>query len=200
MELEQVTYQGPSIDDVPMLRRLPHALAALVGQIDGFIQFGGGLHVRGACKAPDWHSLRTVLEGPLALHSLYPAVLESDVPFAQDCVGDQFLLRGQSVLELSAETGELTHKADSFKSFLQNVQDDPIEYLSMAPLLEFSKSGGVLTPGRLLHAYPPYCMETETPVSLRDVPALELLRVHAELAKEIRDWPDGASIEISVTE
>lgn len=65
------------------------------------------INIRGASANPDWHSLRRVWIGEDCLSQLYPDVNDDDVPFAQDCLGDQFLLRSESVLRLHGETGEV---------------------------------------------------------------------------------------------
>ena len=108
MDLSNITYQGPEYQaDQEIESLLPDNLLSLLKQINGFIQFGGGLHVRGLCNEPEWHSLRAALFGENAIHKLYPLVEKSDVPFAQDCVADQYLLRDRTVHKLFAETGEL---------------------------------------------------------------------------------------------
>ena len=107
MELDHVTFVGPPIDDHEILAKIPANLAGLLQQLNGFIQFHGGLHVRGACRQPSWHSLRDAWVGVHAFHSLYPTVHPEDVPFTEDCLGDQFLLRDERVHRLAAETGEL---------------------------------------------------------------------------------------------
>src|SRR5258708_35360566 len=89
----QLTFRGPSIDDPDILEHIPNELAELLRQINGFIHSRGGLHVRGACHNPSWHSLRSIWHGDHALHRGYQTVRESDIPFAQDCFGDQFLMR-----------------------------------------------------------------------------------------------------------
>src|ERR1700681_1788880 len=124
MKLDHLTFSGPAIDDREMLAKLPKELAALLTQTNGFIQFHGGLHVRGACLAPAWHSLREAWLGDNAFHRLYPEVEPDDIPFAEDYLGDQFLLRGGDVWRLYAETGEVEPLEETFKVFMENVQDD----------------------------------------------------------------------------
>jgi len=150
MQLPHVTWTGPMADDNELLDQLPPDLARLLRQIDGFIQFSGGLHVRGACREPAWHSLRDAWLGEHAFHRLYPDVRPDDVPFAQDCLGDQFLLRDGQVWRLSAETGEMRSLDVALFGFLEAA--DPVEYLSMHPLLRFMREGGSLEPGQLLAA------------------------------------------------
>jgi hypothetical protein len=51
-------YIGPPIDDPDILDRLPAAYRDFLARTNGYVAYGGGLHVRGACHAPGWHSLR----------------------------------------------------------------------------------------------------------------------------------------------
>ena len=198
VDLTHVTYQGPDIDDAAILERLPAALRRLLGSVNGFIQFGGGLHVRGACRQPDRHALRVAWDGDTALHTLYAHVTPQDVPFAQDCVGDQFLLRDGEVLRLDGETGDIRPQAGGLVSFLAAANADPVDYLMMQPLLQLLDEGGTLDPGQLICAYPPFCtVESGKGVSLRAMCALDLIRSHAHVAAQLP--PDGSRIAFVVT-
>lgn len=188
MNLEHVSYTGPAIDDPEMLARLPKELATLLQKMNGFIQFHGGLHVRGACLTPEWHSLRSAWVGEDSFHKLYSEVMADDVPFGEDCMGDQFLLRGGDVLQLFCETGEVEPLEMTFKEFMDAAQDDPGENLGLHPLLQFQREGGKLQPGQLLDAHPPFCMEESADgVSLKAVPTLERRRFLADLAGNMHD-------------
>ena len=50
-------YLGPPIDDPAILESLPPELADLLRRANGYVAYDGGLHVRGACHMPEWHSL-----------------------------------------------------------------------------------------------------------------------------------------------
>lgn len=201
MELTGVTWTGPAVDDADLLAELPDDLRRLLSAINGFVLFGGALHVRGAVREPAWHALRAAWHGPDALATLYPAVAAADVPFAQDCVGDQFLLRDGAVVRLSAETGDVEPLGVSLFDFLQRACADPGEYLGAHPLMQHLEDGGELHPGMLLHAYPPFCTrQAAEGVTLRPVPALELIRYHADLARQIAQVPDGGSFEMRVVD
>lgn len=187
MNFDNITYQGPALDASALLTELPRAYTQLLTQCNGFIAFGGGLHVRGLCTDPDWHSLQKVWGGDLALSRLYPCVTERDVPFGQDCVGDQFLLRDDIVHRLWAETGELETMACDFNEFLARAVADPVEYLRLQPLLQFQQDGSRLWPGKLLNVYPPFCTkEAAQGVSLRAISALEQLAFLADFAAQIQ--------------
>lgn len=199
MELNHVTFQGPPIDDPAILEQLPKSLVSLLRSLNGFVQFGGGLHVRGACVEPDWHSLRHAWLGPESISNLFPAVRQDWVPFAEDCVGDQFLLNGAEVIRLSAETGELDDLGLSLGEFLRQANANPVEFLAMAPLLQFRKDHGDLPEGYLVQAYPPFCtMEAANGVSLGAVSAWDLHKYHADFAKSLP--ADGGTLRVDLGE
>lgn len=201
MELRGITWSGPDPDDAQILGELPHELRGVLSAINGFVLFGGAMHVRGALHEPDWHSMRAHWRGPVALAALYPAVDADDVPFAQDCVGDQFLLRDGSVVRLCAETGDVEPLGMSLAEFLERACADPTEFLGAHPLIQHRNDGGELQPGMLLHAYPPFCIQgSAAGVSLRAVPAVELIRAHALLARQLASVPDGTRVRIRAGE
>jgi hypothetical protein len=192
------TYVGPPIDDADILARVPPDLSDRLRQTNGFIWFGGGLHVRGACREPIWHSLRAAWEGDAAFHALYPTVQVDDVPFAEDCMGDQFLIRGGTVWKLAAETGDVEDLGLTLADFFVAVAADPLESLGMHPLVQFRKDGGTMRPDQLLAAFPPFCVKTEDEYNLRPVSGEERRRFLADFAAQIRDLPDGATIEFKI--
>ena len=81
--------EGPPVDDAELLDALPRELRSFLERVNGFVAFDGGLHVRGACESPSWHSLRRRWQGEFALHERYPLLTDTDIPFAEDAVGDQ---------------------------------------------------------------------------------------------------------------
>ena len=129
MELPGLTYRGAALDDIDILDRLPMDLQQLLAQRNGFVAFRGGLHVRGACKEPLWHSLRAAMEGPESFAERYRVVKAGDVPFAQTVFGDQFILRDKGVFRLDAYADTLEPLADDLTSFFFKVQEDPIAML-----------------------------------------------------------------------
>jgi hypothetical protein len=192
-DLGTVTFLGPAVDDPDVVAKAPHEIRDLISEANGFILFDGALHVRGACREPAWHSLREAWFGSRAFCRLYPDVRDHDVPFAQDCMGDQFLLRGPEVHRLSAETGEVSFLSPTLAEFFASVSGDPEEFLSFSAECP-------LRPGELLFAFPPFCFQQASGgnVSLKAVPAEEAIAVHADLAAEIHDLPDGQEVRIVV--
>jgi hypothetical protein len=147
VDLPGITFEGPAIDDPEVLAALPPAAQRLLRQVNGFIAFDGGLHIRGACRAPRWHSLRTAWWDSEAFHRRYAAVMPDDVPIGQDAVGDQWLLRGGRLWALASETGTNEAIGLTLPEFLDAVEAAPIETLGLHPLLQFRADGGELQPG-----------------------------------------------------
>jgi len=194
MDIPGITWKGESIEDIEILRELPVELVRVLSDTNGFILHEGAVHVRGACFTPEWHSLRAAWRGPKAFHILYDDVRPSDIPFAQDQVGDQFLIRETVVLRLSAETGEIERLAESLPDFLSRVGSDIEGFLNVG-------LGQRMQPGQLLHAYPPFCFrESGAGASLAPLPAFEVILFHADLARQIRDTPDGGQVEFKLTD
>ena len=147
------TYPGAPLDDIAVLDLVPLEYAQLLAQSNGFVAFGGALHVRGACTAPAWHSIRVALEGPDALHQLFPAVDVDDTPFAQDAVGNQFVLRRGVVHRLAAAAGAvniLEVVSPTIAEFLMRCLEDPASLLPLDSLALLHADGRRLAPGELL--------------------------------------------------
>ena len=68
MKLDGMTWRGGPVDDARVLPRLPDNHVSFLTQVNGSVAIAGGLHVRGACLSPTWHSLRAVMDGPASLH------------------------------------------------------------------------------------------------------------------------------------
>jgi hypothetical protein len=183
MELTKITYIGPDNLDSQIFEKLSKEHQSLLKVMNGFILFGGGLHLRGACLSPDWHSLRSIWMGDHALHKLYPAIHEDDIPFAQDFLGNQFILRDGIAYKLLSEVGDLESLEMDMHMFLNIVHREPVEFLSLEPLIRFQNESGKLEEGHLVSVYPPFCTkESEQGVSLRATPMFERIHSLAELA------------------
>src|SRR5260370_1844592 len=136
--LPDQTYVGPPIDDPRVLGRLAKALAVSLEERNGFVAFGGGLHVRGICAAPAWHSLARFWSGDDALHRTYTSIQPDDVPFGEDALGDQFFLRGADCWRLIAEVDDVEgrryrrHQGEALgcgvDEFISRALADPIDF------------------------------------------------------------------------
>ena len=194
----RAVYTGPDIDDRATLDQLPLGLRDQLLYINGFVAYGGGLHLRGCCFEPRWHSLHEVWHGEHALSRLFRIVTPKDIPFAQDGLGDQFILRDSIVHRLCAETGELESLKVDVDGFLASAEADPMGFLLLQPMVQFFESGGRLAVGQSLSVYPPFCAEESAQgVSYRPIDSLQLLLAHSRLANAILRSPAGSKIDFA---
>ena len=190
MNLSGITWSGPTIDDSALLAELPQELAELLGQANGFILHHGALHFRGASLEPAWHSLRHAWRGPESFQKLYPQILPNDIPFAQDQFGDQFLWRDGTIIRLSAETGDTEVYSPSLRVFLAEVAKDIETFLNVG--LQHQ-----LKPGQLLYVYPPFCTaEAAEKSSMTGIAANHVILFHADVARQIRNIPEGEKTKL----
>src|SRR5213075_2385002 len=123
------TYRGPAIDDMSVAESIPQDIFAVLLDVNGFIAFDGAFHFRGICAEPSWHSLQQAWFGVSAVHRLFASIRSSDVPFAEDALGDQFVLRDDQVYRLQSETGVLLALEADMQDFLQMLVATPLELL-----------------------------------------------------------------------
>lgn len=197
--MKGLLYTGGELTDLVTLARLPTYLQTFLRAQNGVVAYFGGLHIRGCVAAPSWHALAQVWQGERALWRTYGELRKSDIPFGQDCVGNQFLLRGDAVLLLDTETGELADLDVDFKHFLFGAEKFPVDALGLEPLRTFQQAGGVLQPGQLLSLYPPLCIATNgsTPAAAKAVPAATRLAWLADFYQQIKDLPDGQAVKLA---
>jgi hypothetical protein len=199
IDLSHASFIGPPRSDAKTLDKLPQNLREVLLAANGFIVFGGGLHVRGICDVPDWHSLNRAWTGENALSNLYSTVDPDDIPLGQDFLGDQFLLRSGLVIRLSGETGEIEQTGLDLELFLDSAQENPDRFLSLNLLRQFERDDGPLEPGKLLSVYPPLCCkEAAGGVSLRAISAIEQVGYLADFARQISSAVDGTRVRFNV--
>lgn len=197
MTLQGVTYQGPALETPEKLQELPGELIELLWQINGFVAYAGGLHLRGMVDEPGWHSFERFCSGEMALHRLFPAVEERDLPFAQDFLGNQFLLRDGAVWKLRADTGRTRNLGVDVAGFLGAVREDPIGYLELELLAEYHQMHGALQPGELVHTMPPLCMRRDDKkLALKSAPADNAIGFLADFSRQIAEVPDGEEVNL----
>ncbi len=197
--MKGIIYTGGELTDLVTLARLPVYLQTFLRAQNGVVAYFGGLHLRGCVAAPGWHSLAAVWQGERALWRTYAELKKSDIPFGQDCVGNQFLLRGDAVWFLDTETGELADLDVDFKHFLFGAEKFPLDALGMEPLRAFQQAGGVLQPGQLLSLYPPLCIASNRAAApaAKAVPVARRLDWLADFYRQIKDLPDGQAVKLA---
>ncbi|NND04927.1 MAG: hypothetical protein HKN87_00985 [Saprospiraceae bacterium] len=162
MEFKGVTYMPNPVQgiDQSIWNLLPKDVQQFYDIVNGIVAFNGGLHIRGLGTKPAWHDLAKYWQGDMALHEVYAELSPSDIPFAQDCLGDQYFIRVGTVWNLMSETGDVEDLELEFDEFISECLRDPVEFLSLEPLVSFMDGGGSLQPGHLLKVDPPFIEES----------------------------------------
>ena len=173
--------------------QLPSSSDIFPINVHGQYLYSGGLQVRGALSNDSQLSLHRYWHGEMAFHNMYRSVLDSDVPIAQDCFGDQYLDREGIVYFLSAETGDTEKLNMSPDEFIQWAAKDPIENLNLPEELNLEQ-------GFLLHAYPPFCTKEGSNASVKAVPNDEVILFHADFANQIVEVEEGGQIEVKLVD
>lgn len=161
VEFKGITYINTDCDNPELINSLPPEMKSFYKEVNGLIAFNGGFQIRQIGTGPAWNSLENYWTGENALHKSYPNLSPEDIPFAQDCMGDQYVFRGGSVWQLLTETGDLDDLELEFDEFIDEVIEDPVEFLALYPLIDFLDSGNELNPGELLAPNIPFSEETE---------------------------------------
>lgn len=199
--LPAVTWTGPEINEWPLLNSLPASLGGVLRQYNGFIACAGGFHLRGICSIPDWHSLQAALAGPRAIHKLFPSVRSTDIPFAEDCYGDQFFLRDLNVWMLDAETGELRNLDLSVKELFGAVANRPVEFLGLQPLVSFQEQGHQLAPDQSLLCWPPVATrQAKEGLTVKAVGRNQHLEFLSHVARQLAAAKPGQTFEFKLPE
>ena len=71
--MQDITYIGEPVSDSVTFKQLPYELQSFLLQTNGLVAYLGGLHIRGCCLEPTWHSLREAWTGDTAF--CFPAAV-----------------------------------------------------------------------------------------------------------------------------
>jgi len=131
----------------------------------------------------------------------YGDVVKNCLFFAEDVFGNQFCLRDAGVLAMDAETGELEKLAASLEGWAKLILDERDFRLGFPLAHAWQQAHGPIPPGRRLVPVTPFVLGGEYDISnLRAIDAPESMRFRGELASQIRDLPEGAQIQLKVTD
>ena len=183
MEFPAQIYQGPELVEDDFFEQLPEEYQALLKKTSGLIAFNGGLHLRGCCVKPLWHSLKFICQGSFALYKVFKSVEKEDIPFGQDAYGNQFIFREKLICRVNTETDNCEELNINFTEFLLNVEMQGTEFLNLNLLGRFIEHEGFWTPGNLLSLYPPITRnKTDSEIQMKSIPMFERYRFLSQLA------------------
>jgi hypothetical protein len=178
------------------------ALSGLLARRNGFYAFESALHVFPSGQplvadepsSESWNSLDLWRIGydemALGLHF-----------FAEDIFGEQFAIRGDEIVRFNPETGECHYHAGTIEKWAERILAH-YEYETGIHLARaWQRANGPMRPGRRLLPSTPFILGGEYEVdNLFDGDAVEGMRFRADLAHQVRNVPDGATVRLVITE
>lgn len=176
VEFKGIIYMNQECDNPELVDNLPLEMKAFYKEVNGLVAYNGGFQIRQIGTGPTWNSLENYWTGENALHKIYSNLSPDDIPFAQDCMGDQYVFRGGSVWQLLTETGDLDDLELEFDEFIDEVIEDPVEFLALYPLIDFLDAGKELEVGQLLVPNIPFSEETENEYTFTTASSPERLK------------------------
>lgn len=183
--------------------RVPECLLPLYEKRNGFYAFETALHVFPVGEGRHAMDLLT-WNGSKLWRDKYGDLVRDDwVFFAEDAFGGQFVVtdEGQQIQTFDPETGETEYLANNIEGWSSALLAD-YQTLTGQPLAhEWQVANGPLTPGKRLLPKTPFVLGGEFAVSnLYASDAVTGMRVRGEIARQIKDMPDGTQVKLNFVE
>jgi hypothetical protein len=121
--------------------------------------------------------------------------------FSEDIFGGQFCIRSGGIYAFDPETGRLEFMSANLEDWAEAILDD-FEVLTGYHLAHaWQEAHGHLEVGKRLVPITPFVAGGEFAIqNLHPLEAVKSMRLRANLARQIRDLPDGASISWKITD
>jgi len=167
---------------------------------NGFYAFESALHVFPGAVAENeitlsrWNSfeLWRYEYGDLAERALF---------FAEDAFGDQFCIYDRQVCSFSAETGDIKPLAQSFEGWAERILKDYSLLTGYPTLHLWQKQNGPLPAGSRLMTKLPFVLGGKCDLdNLYAISAVSGMRSRGNIARQIKDVPEGAQIRLRPVE
>jgi hypothetical protein len=121
--------------------------------------------------------------------------------FAEDVFGGQFCLTGSDVCSFDPETGERERVASSLEEWAQIILVDYRVRTGQPLAHDWQAKHGRLLPGTRLMPKLPFVLGGKYQISnLASVESESSMRARGNLARQLRDLPDGAQVTYQVVE
>jgi hypothetical protein len=179
---------------------LADELSEVLGAKNGFYAFESALHVfpagetESGISLSDWNSF-----GLWKSH--YGEDLTSVIFFAEDIFGEQFAIKDSGVFRFDPETYEFSYISESLELWAREILEDYENQTGYTAAQSWKNIHGPIPPGYRLIPKMPFILDGSFEIdNLRVEDPISAMHFRAELANKIRNLPDGATIEIHITD
>jgi hypothetical protein len=189
-----------NIPDLDEQGSLVRELLALLGRKNGFYGFESALHVFPAAVFEQEMTLGRWNSFGLWRHE-YSSIADNKLFFAENAFGDQFCLFKGEVCSFDAETGETTKIGNTIEEWAQRMIED-YELLTGYPLLhEWQLVHGPVPIGMRLMPKTPFVLGGQFALgNVYAISAISGMKTRGNLARQIKELPDGTQITFRVIE
>jgi hypothetical protein len=167
---------------------------------NGFYAFESALHVLPAQVCGPEVGLVGWNSEQLWIHE-YEGLAKGLLFFAEDIFGCQFCIGADGVCQFDPETGQIERLATDLEGWADAILHN-YSYLTGHPLAhEWQQANGAIAAGVRLVPKQPFIAGGEFAVrNLAPLDAVAAMRMRGCIAVQIKDLPDGAKIELRITD
>lgn len=175
-------------------------LLAMLRQRNGFYALEGALHLFPSHSCGDVMGLDVWNSGGLWRNE-YLGMADGCLFFAEDIFGGQFCIKGKDICTFDPETGAMDVLANNMEGWAEAVVSD-YNVLTGYPLAHaWQRQKGVLPANMRLIPKIPFIAGGEFTVeNLHAIEAVKGMHLRANIAKHIKNAPNGASVKLTLTE
>jgi hypothetical protein len=192
---------GPSrFSAAPSMPRAAKDLQVLLAERNGFYAFEAALLVRPSGSSASESCIEEWNEPSLWIRA-YDGLADSCLFFAEDAFGGQFCIGQEGVLSFDPETGERSVVAADLEGWASAILRE-YEVLTGFPLAhEWQQRNGPLPPRMRLVPKIPFVLGGAFDISnLHASDSVKAMNARGSIASQLRDLPDGATIELKVVD
>jgi hypothetical protein len=149
---------------------------------------------------PEWYGLEQWNSADLWRFE-YDDMAYGHLFFAEDVFGGQFSVFEGQVCVFDPETGSSTGLCNSIEDWAAMILEDYRALTGWPLARDWQRESGLLPVGKRLLPVVPFVFGGEFTVSnLHPVDSVEAMRFRGHVARQIRDLPDGQTVQIRVVD
>lgn len=178
---------------------ITEGLMYLYGQKNGFFAFYGALHIfptqsNDHIGLNDWNA-------PELWINEYKGMISDAFFFAEDIFGGQFCVRSDGVYSFDPETANFEYLSATIEDWAALILKDYNFLTGSSIASAWQTSNGPLSKNTRLMPKTPFLLGGKFDVeNLYELDSSQSLKIRANLAVQIKDFPDGANIRWNIIE
>jgi hypothetical protein len=189
-----------NLPDLDAFAELGGQLKALLRCRNGFYAFESALHFFPATPPGTEIGLNSWNSNEL-WRCEYGDLAEGALFFSEDAFGNQFALQGKHVCFFDAETGEFTEFSDGLEAWADRVLKAYKVSTGYRLLHEWQQKNGALAVGSRLMPRIPFVLGGSYSLdNLYALSSVSGMKTRGNLARQLKDLPDGAQVRFQVIE